>query len=251
VASVYVTNGREVGSEWFEQKLAFLDALAARAAAERGSPLVIGGDFNVAREDRDVYDPSAFAGATHVTSAERTRLERIISEEVSSTPTASCIRRRSSTRGGTTARGISTAAWGCESTTCCSAARSRGTCAECGIERDYRKARSPPTTRRSWPCSAATERGRRAHPVGRLPSGRLPRVRDDLAYFCRRQRGCGRAGHVRLLKRQRVDHAGLLECALHHRRPRYQREVEAPPAAVPATEHDHRHPDRVDVRQLA
>jgi exodeoxyribonuclease III len=80
VASVYVTNGREVGSEWFEQKLAFLDAIAARAAAERGSPLVVGGDFNVAREDRDVYDPAAFAGATHVTPAERTRLERIISE---------------------------------------------------------------------------------------------------------------------------------------------------------------------------
>jgi exodeoxyribonuclease III len=80
VASAYVTNGREVGSEWFEQKLAFLDALAARAAAGRGSPLVIGGDFNVAREDRDVYEPAAFAGATHVTPQERTRLERILSE---------------------------------------------------------------------------------------------------------------------------------------------------------------------------
>jgi exodeoxyribonuclease-3 len=80
VASVYVTNGREVGSEWFEQKLAFLDAIAARVSAERGSPLVVGGDFNVAREDRDVYDPAAFAGATHVTPAERTRLERIIGE---------------------------------------------------------------------------------------------------------------------------------------------------------------------------
>jgi exodeoxyribonuclease III len=80
LASVYVTNGREVGSEWFEQKLAFLDAIAARAAAERGSPLVVGGDFNVAREDRDVYDPAAFADATHVTPAERTRLERILSE---------------------------------------------------------------------------------------------------------------------------------------------------------------------------
>jgi exodeoxyribonuclease III len=80
VASAYVTNGREVGSEWFEQKLAFLDALAARAGAERGAPLVVGGDFNVTREDRDVYDPQAFAGSTHVTAAERTRLERILSD---------------------------------------------------------------------------------------------------------------------------------------------------------------------------
>jgi exodeoxyribonuclease-3 len=80
VASVYVTNGREVGSEWFEQKLAFLDAIAARVAAERGSPFVLGGDFNVARDDRDVYDPTAFLGATHVTPEERIRFERILSD---------------------------------------------------------------------------------------------------------------------------------------------------------------------------
>jgi|ERR1019366_2345462 exodeoxyribonuclease-3 len=80
VASVYVTNGREVDSEWFAEKLAFLDAIAERVAAERGSPLVIAGDFNVAREDRDVYDPAAFLGATHVTAAERTRFERVLSD---------------------------------------------------------------------------------------------------------------------------------------------------------------------------
>lgn len=78
LASAYVTNGREVGSEWFAEKLAFLDAIAIRASAERGSPFAIGGDFNVAREDRDVYDPAAFAGATHVTPDERTRFERIL-----------------------------------------------------------------------------------------------------------------------------------------------------------------------------
>jgi exodeoxyribonuclease-3 len=80
VASVYVTNGRAVGSEWFGEKLAFLDAIAARVGSERGSSLVLGGDFNVAREDRDVYDPAAFAGSTHVTPEERGRLERIIEQ---------------------------------------------------------------------------------------------------------------------------------------------------------------------------
>lgn len=79
-ASVYVTNGREVGSEWFAEKLAFLDALAVRARAARGTPLVVAGDLNVAREDRDVYDPQAFVGATHVTAQERARLERILNE---------------------------------------------------------------------------------------------------------------------------------------------------------------------------
>ena len=78
VASVYVVNGREVDSPWFDEKLSFLDALAVRAGALRaGAPLVIGGDFNVAPTDLDVYDPAAFAGSTHVTEHERSRLETI------------------------------------------------------------------------------------------------------------------------------------------------------------------------------
>ncbi len=80
VASAYVTNGRELDSEWFAEKLAFLDALIARGAMERDVPLVVAGDFNVTRDDRDVYDPAAFVGATHVSAEERTRLERILSE---------------------------------------------------------------------------------------------------------------------------------------------------------------------------
>lgn len=80
VASVYVTNGRAVGSEWFDEKLAFLDAMAVRVEQLRdGPPLIVGGDFNVTREDRDVYDPVAFAGETHVTPQERSRLEAILS----------------------------------------------------------------------------------------------------------------------------------------------------------------------------
>jgi exodeoxyribonuclease III len=79
MASAYVTNGREVGSEWFAEKLTFLDAIAARATAERETPFVVAGDFNVTRDDRDVYDPQAFAGATHVSVEERSRLERILS----------------------------------------------------------------------------------------------------------------------------------------------------------------------------
>jgi exodeoxyribonuclease-3 len=79
-ASAYVTNGREVGSEWFAEKLAFFDAMAARVAAlrEAGAPIVVAGDLNVTRDDRDVYDPAAFAGATHVTPEERARLEAVL-----------------------------------------------------------------------------------------------------------------------------------------------------------------------------
>ena len=81
VASAYVVNGREVGSPTFDEKLTFLDAIAARAGAIRagaGGPLVIGGDFNVAPADADVYDPAAFAGATHVTAPERERVAAIL-----------------------------------------------------------------------------------------------------------------------------------------------------------------------------
>lgn len=81
VASAYVTNGRAVGTEWFDEKLAFLDAMAMRAEQLRDDParpLIVGGDFNVTRDDRDVYDPAAFAGETHVTPDERGRLEAII-----------------------------------------------------------------------------------------------------------------------------------------------------------------------------
>jgi exodeoxyribonuclease III len=79
VASVYVPNGREVGSPTYDEKLAFLDAMVARAAALRAqdAPLVIAGDFNVAPTDLDVYDPDAFVGSTHVTPEERRRVEAI------------------------------------------------------------------------------------------------------------------------------------------------------------------------------
>jgi len=79
VASTYVPNGRAVGSPTFEEKLAFLDAIAARVAALRAedAPLAVVGDFNVAPADLDVYDTEAFIGSTHVTPEERGRVEAI------------------------------------------------------------------------------------------------------------------------------------------------------------------------------
>jgi exodeoxyribonuclease-3 len=74
VASAYVTNGRAIGTPTFDEKLVFLEAIAAR-----GPQLdVIAGDFNVTPTDLDVYDPQAFAGETHVTPQERDRLRAIL-----------------------------------------------------------------------------------------------------------------------------------------------------------------------------
>lgn len=80
VVSTYVPNGRAVGSPTFEEKLAFLDAIAARVAALRLGPVPVAmaGDFNVAPSDLDVYDPEAFVGSTHVTPEERGRIEVIL-----------------------------------------------------------------------------------------------------------------------------------------------------------------------------
>lgn len=80
VASVYVTNGRAVGTPTFDEKLAFFDAMAARAAALRDRPLVVAGDFNVAPADLDVYNPAAFHESTHVTPDERDRLDRVLAD---------------------------------------------------------------------------------------------------------------------------------------------------------------------------
>ena len=76
VASVYVPNGREVGSPTFEQKLQFLDAMNERVRA--GGLDLVAGDFNVTRADIDVYDPEAFVGSTHVTPEERMRFEALL-----------------------------------------------------------------------------------------------------------------------------------------------------------------------------
>lgn len=77
VASVYVPNGRAVGSATFLDKLRFLEAIAGRLRADE-PPRLVAGDFNVCPTDLDVYDPAAFAGATHVTPEERERHRAIL-----------------------------------------------------------------------------------------------------------------------------------------------------------------------------
>ncbi len=78
-ASCYAPNGREVGSEFWLAKLGWFgrlrDWLAGRDPAEA---LVLGGDFNVAPADLDVWDPAAFVGATHVTDEERAAFDALL-----------------------------------------------------------------------------------------------------------------------------------------------------------------------------
>ncbi len=79
ISSVYVPNGRSVGSEHYEAKLAWLAALRAQleGACDPEGPVVVCGDFNVAPEDRDVWNPASFEGATHVSAPERAALAEL------------------------------------------------------------------------------------------------------------------------------------------------------------------------------
>ena len=71
--SVYVPNGREVGTDFYDRKLVWLQTLHDWLASQHTpeDPVVVLGDFNVAPTDRDVWDPAKFVGSTHVTPPER------------------------------------------------------------------------------------------------------------------------------------------------------------------------------------
>jgi exodeoxyribonuclease-3 len=64
VASIYLPNGNPVESEKYPYKLAWMQRLAAHARQLLASemPVVLGGDYNVAPTDADVYDPEAWRG---------------------------------------------------------------------------------------------------------------------------------------------------------------------------------------------
>lgn len=81
IISAYVPNGRDVADPHFQYKLRWLERLrAAIAPGDGGRPskLVVCGDFNVARDERDVYDPEAYRGRVHFHPDERATLDRLL-----------------------------------------------------------------------------------------------------------------------------------------------------------------------------
>lgn len=79
VWSLYVPNGRAVGDPHYAYKLEWLERLRLAAGAwldpaaggDPAAQVALVGDWNIAPLDTDVWDIAAFAGATHVTPAER------------------------------------------------------------------------------------------------------------------------------------------------------------------------------------
>lgn len=79
LANCYVPNGREVDHDHFHYKLSWLSRLRADldANADPTGDVVVLGDMNIAPDDRDVWDPAAFEGMTHVTPEERAALAEV------------------------------------------------------------------------------------------------------------------------------------------------------------------------------
>lgn len=79
VHSVYVPNGRSLDSEHYGIKLAWLARLRAKLdeTCRAGDSVAVCGDFNVAPDDGDVWDPAHFEGMTHVSEPERAALRKV------------------------------------------------------------------------------------------------------------------------------------------------------------------------------
>jgi exodeoxyribonuclease-3 len=76
----YFPNGQAPGTDKFAYKMRWMEALRdwVRAEMARHPELVLMGDFNVAPEDRDVYDPVAWAGQIHCTPEERAHFAALL-----------------------------------------------------------------------------------------------------------------------------------------------------------------------------
>lgn len=71
IYSIYAPNGQAVGSPAYDYKLRWFARLRDCLAKDKASHLAICGDFNVAPEDRDVFDPELWRGAIMCSDGER------------------------------------------------------------------------------------------------------------------------------------------------------------------------------------
>jgi exodeoxyribonuclease-3 len=80
VVCIYVPNGESVDSDKYQYKLKWLAALTAWLAQEieRFPRLAVLGDFNIAPEERDVYDPAVWNGQVLFSAPEREAFRRLL-----------------------------------------------------------------------------------------------------------------------------------------------------------------------------
>jgi len=80
IINAYVPNGESVESDKYQYKLKWLAAISGWLKAELAQHprLAVLGDFNVAPEDRDVYDPKAWEGQVLFSAPERDALKSLL-----------------------------------------------------------------------------------------------------------------------------------------------------------------------------
>ncbi len=79
IVNVYIPNGQVVGSQKYTFKLEWMQRLRNffETHYERSTPVLLCGDFNVAPEERDVYDPRMWQGRILFSDRERAALNEI------------------------------------------------------------------------------------------------------------------------------------------------------------------------------
>lgn len=78
VLSAYVPNGKSVALPSFGHKLEWLRRLTQLVSGAARDRIALAGDFNVAREERDVYDPAALNGQLHFHPDERRAMQALL-----------------------------------------------------------------------------------------------------------------------------------------------------------------------------
>ncbi len=75
----YFVNGQAPGTDKFEYKMKWLDALRAWLQTELAQhpQLVVVGDFNITTDDKDTYDPEGLRETIHHTTEERDHLQAL------------------------------------------------------------------------------------------------------------------------------------------------------------------------------
>ncbi len=80
VVCLYVPNGQSVDSDKYYYKLGWLSALRdwLKNELQHHPKLAVLGDYNIAPEDRDVYDPVTWQGSVLVSEAERIQFQNLL-----------------------------------------------------------------------------------------------------------------------------------------------------------------------------
>ena len=80
IVGVYIPNGQAPDSDKFVYKMRWLQALQdwVRGELALHPHLVLMGDFNIAPDDRDVYDPIGWEGQIHCTPQERAHFKALV-----------------------------------------------------------------------------------------------------------------------------------------------------------------------------